>query len=77
VIVPAVTRPFDLGNVVVRIALYINPIDGHVTAVSDPLPQIIDGNPPAHPASPSRGGAVTESSSLGILDVRAIAHNDP
>ena len=42
VIVPAVTGPFDLGNVVVRTALYINPNDAHVTAVSDPFPTIID-----------------------------------
>jgi hypothetical protein len=42
VIVPAVAGPFDLGNVVVRTALFINPNDTHVTAVSDPFPTIID-----------------------------------
>jgi hypothetical protein len=42
VIVPAVTGPFDLGNVVVRTALFINPSTGQVTAVSDPLPTIVD-----------------------------------
>jgi hypothetical protein len=42
VIVPAVAGPFDLGNVVVRTALYINRNDAQVTAVSDPLPTIID-----------------------------------
>lgn len=42
VIVPALAGPFDLGNVVVRTALYINPNDTHVTAVSDPLPTIVD-----------------------------------
>jgi hypothetical protein len=42
VIVPAIAGPLDLGNVVVRSALFINPSDGHVTAVSDPLPSIID-----------------------------------
>jgi hypothetical protein len=41
VIVPAVAGPFDLGNVVVRTALYINPTDAHVTAVSDQLPTIV------------------------------------
>jgi hypothetical protein len=41
-IVPAVTGPFDLGNVVVRTALYIDPSDAHVTAVSDPFPTIVD-----------------------------------
>jgi hypothetical protein len=42
VIVPAIAGPFDLGNVVVRTALYISPSDAHVTAVSDPFPTIID-----------------------------------
>ena len=42
VIVPAIAGPFDLGNVVVRSALYISPNDAHVTAVSDPFPTIID-----------------------------------
>jgi hypothetical protein len=41
VIVPAVAGPFDLGNVVVRTALHIDPSDGHVTAVSDPFPTIV------------------------------------
>jgi hypothetical protein len=42
VIVPALAGPFDLGNVVVRTALYIDPNDAHATAVSDPFPTIID-----------------------------------
>jgi len=43
VVVPAVAGPFNLGNVNVRVALYVDPTDAHVTAVSDPLPQILDG----------------------------------
>jgi hypothetical protein len=43
--VPALAGPFDLGNVVVRSALYIDPADGHVTAVSDPFPTILKGVP--------------------------------
>jgi hypothetical protein len=45
VITPAVAGPFDLGTVVSRNALFINPetAQGHV--VSDPLPTIIDGVP--------------------------------
>jgi hypothetical protein len=45
VITPAVAGPFDLGTVVSRNALYVNPetAQGHV--VSDPLPTIIDGVP--------------------------------
>jgi hypothetical protein len=45
VVVPALAGPFDLGNVVVRQRLEIDPIDAHVTAISDPLPTILDGIP--------------------------------
>lgn len=45
VITPAVAGPYDLGNVVVRAALQINPETVQVTAVSDPLPQIFEGIP--------------------------------
>ncbi len=45
VVVPAIAGPFDLGTVVVRAALHIDPNDGHVTAVSDPFPTILKGIP--------------------------------
>ncbi len=45
IITPAVSGPYDLGNVVVRAALHVDPIDAHITAVSDPLPQILEGVP--------------------------------
>ena len=45
IVVPAVSGPFDLGNVVVRAALEINPRDTHVTAISDPFPRIVEGIP--------------------------------
>ena len=44
-ITPAVSGPYDLGNVVVRAALQVNPETAQVTAVSDPLPQILEGIP--------------------------------
>jgi uncharacterized repeat protein (TIGR01451 family) len=44
-IAPAVAGPFDLGAVVVRTALYIDPETAQVRAVSDPLPQLLDGVP--------------------------------
>jgi hypothetical protein len=47
-IVPAVAGPFDVGNVVVRQALRINPRTAEVTAdgaASDPLPHILAGIP--------------------------------
>jgi hypothetical protein len=44
-ITPAVSGPYDLGNVIVRVALHVDPTDTHITAVSDPLPQIVQGIP--------------------------------
>jgi len=45
VVVPAVAGPFNLGNVVVRSAIHIDPHTAAVTVVSDPLPQSKDGVP--------------------------------
>jgi hypothetical protein len=45
VITPAVAGPFDLGNVVVRVALFVNPETAQIHAVSDPLPTILQGIP--------------------------------
>ncbi len=45
IITPAVAGPFDLGAVVVRTALYVNPETAQIHAVSDPLPSIIQGIP--------------------------------
>ncbi len=43
--VPAEAGPFNLGVVVVRSAITINPRTGAITVTSDPLPQSIDGIP--------------------------------
>lgn len=45
IITPAIAGPFDLGNVVVRSGLYINPETTQVTVKSDPLPTILAGIP--------------------------------
>ncbi|HXF30127.1 MAG TPA: hypothetical protein VN522_01310, partial [Solirubrobacterales bacterium] len=45
IVTPAVAGPFDLGNVVVRSALRVNPETAQITAVSDPLPTILHGIP--------------------------------
>jgi hypothetical protein len=45
VIAPAVAGPFDLGDVVVRSALNVDPETARITAVSDPLPTILHGIP--------------------------------
>jgi hypothetical protein len=42
-ITPAVAGPYDLGNVVVRAALNINPETVEVHAVSDPIPNVFGG----------------------------------
>jgi hypothetical protein len=46
--VPAQAGPFDLGTVTVRNALRVDPTTTQVTAVSDPLPQILQGIPVAY-----------------------------
>jgi hypothetical protein len=45
VVVPAVAGPFDLGNVVVRAGLHVDPETAQVSALSDPIPQILEGIP--------------------------------
>ena len=45
VITPAVAGPFDLGTVVVRNALFVEPETAQGRVVSDPFPKIIDGVP--------------------------------
>jgi hypothetical protein len=45
IVTPALAGPFDLGNVVVRAALQVNPETTQITAVSDPLPTILQGIP--------------------------------
>jgi hypothetical protein len=42
-VVPAQAGPFDLGNVVVRSALKIDPESARATVASDPLPQFFEG----------------------------------
>jgi hypothetical protein len=45
IVTPAVAGPFDLGAVVVRTALQVDLETTRITAVSDPLPQILQGIP--------------------------------
>jgi hypothetical protein len=45
VVTPAIAGPFDLGTVVVRVALYIDQNTAQIHAISDPLPTILDGIP--------------------------------
>jgi hypothetical protein len=45
VVIPAVSGPYDLGNVAVRAAVNVNPVTAQVSVASDPLPQILEGIP--------------------------------
>ncbi len=45
IVVPAVTGPFNLGTVVVRAAIEIDPVTAALTVVSEPLPTILEGVP--------------------------------
>jgi len=44
-ITPALAGPYDYGTVVVRVALRIDPLDAHVFADSETVPQILGGVP--------------------------------
>ena len=43
VITPATAGPFDLGTVVVRVALFVDPVTAQIHAVSDPIPDVYGG----------------------------------
>ncbi len=45
VVVPAIAGPFNLGNVIVRSAITVDPHTSQITITSDPLPTILDGIP--------------------------------
>jgi hypothetical protein len=45
IVTPVIAGPFDLGTVVVRAAIYIDPHTAQVTVTTDPIPHIIDGIP--------------------------------
>lgn len=44
-ITPVLAGPFDLGVVVVRAAVYLDPVTAQARTVSDPFPTILDGIP--------------------------------
>ncbi len=45
VVIPAVSGPYDLGNVAVRVQVLVDPETARVSTISDPLPRIIEGIP--------------------------------
>ncbi|MGE5527259.1 MAG: hypothetical protein ACM3Q9_01185 [Methanosarcina sp.] len=80
VVAPAIAGPFDLGNVVVRSALQIDPQTAEATAVSDPLPTILQGIPlvlqdirlnldrPAFMVNPTNCSEMEVSGSIGAAN---------
>ncbi len=45
VVTPAVAGPFDLGTVVVRNAVNVNPLTAQISVASDPFPTVLHGVP--------------------------------
>jgi hypothetical protein len=43
VVTPATAGPFDLGTVVVRVALFVDPETAQIRALSDPIPDVFGG----------------------------------
>ncbi|HEY1687659.1 MAG TPA: hypothetical protein VGF95_02230 [Solirubrobacteraceae bacterium] len=45
IVVPAEAGPFNLGTVVVRAKVLVNPLTAQISVVSDPMPTILEGIP--------------------------------
>jgi hypothetical protein len=45
IVVPVIAGPFNLGTVVVRASIAVDPVTAQLTITTDPLPTIIDGVP--------------------------------
>ena len=43
VITPGVAGPYDIGTVVIRVALKVNPTTTQITGISDVIPNVVDG----------------------------------
>src|SRR5262249_8780495 len=45
IITPATAGPFDLGTIVTRTAIYLDPETAQINAISDPIPSVLQGIP--------------------------------
>ena len=45
IVVPVLAGPFNLGTVITRAKIEVNPTTSQLTVTTDPLPQILDGVP--------------------------------
>lgn len=45
IVVPAIAGPFNLGDVIVRAAIFVDENDASLRVIADPLPQIVKGVP--------------------------------
>ncbi|WP_138974140.1 hypothetical protein [Patulibacter medicamentivorans] len=76
----AIAGPYDLGTVVVRQSIGIDPNDAHVVVESDPLPQVVEGIPlrlrqlqlgidrPKFVRNPTSCGTAKVRAALGSID---------
>jgi len=89
VITPAVAGPFDLGTVVVRNALQVDPETAQVRAISDPIPHILQGVPldirqvtvllnrPDYIVNPTSCDPMSLTGSAALLSGQSAALSDP
>lgn len=72
--VPAQAGPFDLGTVITRAGIYVDPETTQVTVRSDPLPQILEGVPVTYRTiyvDVDRPGFTLNPTSCAAMSIRA------
>jgi hypothetical protein len=77
-VIRAIAGPYDLGTVVVRESIFVDPEDTHLTVISDPLPTILDGVPirlRTIDVAIDRASFVYNPTSCGSKDVEGTLHS--